>query len=256
MFYEAEATGMPVMRMMWMEYPRTEAMFGLDDQYLVGADLLVKPITTENADETTVIFPSDHLWYDVETLQQIVTPSQVEIAQVVSKVVAANIDTIPVYQRGGSIIPRKLRLRRSSTMMKADPYTLYIALDNANQASGKLHMDDEISFGYKKRWEYADAEFTANLNANGMISNVVVVGSGWTNSSSRMIHLAQERMIERIAVLGLGAAPSKLVVVEDQDKFSRSLDFLYDKSTQILVIRKPELSAMKKWDILYIPSHH
>lgn len=248
-FYEAEVTGMPVMRMMWMEYSRTEAMFGVDDQYLIGSDLLVKPITTENTDETTVIFPSDHLWYDTETLQQIVTSTQVEVNNVVSKVVDADIDTIPVYQRGGSIIPRKLRLRRSSTMMKTDPYTLYIALDDVNRASGKLHMDDEISFGYKKRGEYADAKFSANLNSNGKISNFVVVGSGWTNSSNiSLAKLALDRMIERIVVLGLGAAPSKLVVI-NQDNSSRSLDFSYDGSTKILVIRKPELSALKEWDI-------
>lgn len=31
---------------------------------------------------------------------------------------------IPVYQRAGSIIPKKLRHRRSSTQMQNDPYTL------------------------------------------------------------------------------------------------------------------------------------
>ena len=251
-FYEAEATGMPVMRMMWMEYPRTEELFGLDDQYLIGADLLVKPITTENTDETTIVFPSEHFWYDVETMQKVLTSTKVEVNQVVSKVVSANIDTIPVYQRGGSILPRKLRLRRSSTMMKTDPYTLYIALDNNNQANGTLHMDDEISFGYKKRGEYADASFSANLNSNGAISNVVIVGSGWTNGSQiSMSQLAQERMIERIIVLGLGDAPSKLIV-DDQDKRNRSLDFSYDSSSKVLVIRKPELSAVNAWTISYI----
>lgn len=36
---------------------------------------------------------------------------------------------IPVFQRGGSIIPKKLRVRRSSTCMEHDPYTLYVAVD-------------------------------------------------------------------------------------------------------------------------------
>lgn len=31
---------------------------------------------------------------------------------------------IPVYQRAGTIIPKKLRHRRSSTQMQNDPYTL------------------------------------------------------------------------------------------------------------------------------------
>ena len=250
MFYEAEITGMPVMRMMWMEYPKTEAMFGLDDQYLIGADLLVKPITAENTDEAEVMFPTDHLWYDVETMQQVFSSTRIKVNDVVLEQVSANIDTIPVYQRGGSILPRKLRLRRSSTMMKTDPYTLYIALDNTNQASGKLHMDDEISFGYKKRGEYADANFSAKLSLNGKISNSVVVGPGWTNrSKTSTTQLAQERMIERIIVMGLDSEPSKLVV---DDEENRNLDFSYDKATKLLVIRKPELSAVNEWSISYI----
>eukprot|EP00980_Cylindrotheca_fusiformis_P025970 scaffold15028_cov93-Cylindrotheca_fusiformis.AAC.1 len=42
-FREAGLTGMPVMRTMWMQYPATESLYNVDDQYLIGADLLVKP---------------------------------------------------------------------------------------------------------------------------------------------------------------------------------------------------------------------
>ena len=71
---------------------------------------LVKPITTESINER----PSDYLWYDVETMQRNITSTKVEIKKAVSIVVAANIDTIPVYQRSNSIIARKVRLRRSN----------------------------------------------------------------------------------------------------------------------------------------------
>ena len=36
---------------------------------------------------------------------------------------------IPVFQRGGTIIPKKLRVRRASSLMANDPYTLIVALD-------------------------------------------------------------------------------------------------------------------------------
>ena len=36
---------------------------------------------------------------------------------------------IPVFYRGGSIIPRKDRIRRSSYLSRNDPYTLVVALD-------------------------------------------------------------------------------------------------------------------------------
>ena len=37
--------------------------------------------------------------------------------------------TVPVYQRGGHIVPYKFRLRRSSTQMANDPFTLIVTLD-------------------------------------------------------------------------------------------------------------------------------
>ena len=34
-----------------------------------------------------------------------------------------------MYQKGGSIIPRKMRIRRSSALMVHDPFTLIACLD-------------------------------------------------------------------------------------------------------------------------------
>ena len=36
---------------------------------------------------------------------------------------------IPVFQHGGSIVPRKERIRRCSSLMADDPYTLIVALN-------------------------------------------------------------------------------------------------------------------------------
>lgn len=53
---------------------------------------------------------------------------------------------IPMLLKGGSIIPMKTRYRRSSKLMKSDPYTLVIALDEEGSASGKLYVDDGETF--------------------------------------------------------------------------------------------------------------
>jgi len=238
-FYEAERTGMPVMRMMWMHYPKTAALFATDNQYLLGSDLLVVPVTAQGATEAEVFFPADHLWYDVKTME--LASDKIAPSEVLSRVVPADIDTIPVYQRGGSIIPRKLRLRRSTMMMKTDPYTLYIALDEKRQAIGFLHMDDEASFGYKKRSEFADATFTADFDSGAKIDNTVTRGSGWAGFDG----LADDMMIERIVVMGLTNPPAKMTVVENGE----SLDFSFNPQANVLVVRKPELSAFNDWTI-------
>lgn len=241
-FYEAETTGMPVMRMMWMEYPADEELFDMDHQYLIGSDLLVHPVIEAETEEAEVLFPVRDTWYDVDTLVA-VSEAQIDGRGIASKVVSADLDKIPAYQRGGSIIPRKLRLRRSTMMMRKDPYTLYVALDANSQAAGKLYMDDEESFGYSKRNEYAVAVFSADL-ATGSLRNQVTVGAGWRG------HVASsqsDRMVERVVIMGVKKKPSRVTVVGgDED-----LGFLYDPEKYLVTIRKPNVSALQDWEMKF-----
>lgn len=59
------------------------------------------------------------------------------------------LDRVPVFQREGSIIPRKMRIRRSTVAMKNDPYTLVVIADGEGQATGNLYIDDEATFEYR-----------------------------------------------------------------------------------------------------------
>ena len=237
-FQEAETTGMPVMRMMWMQYPKTEGLFGIDDQYLIGSDLLVKPVVSAGVTETQVLFPTDDIWYDAESLDLV--SSTVKAESIKSIKVSSPIDTIPVFQRGGSIIARKLRLRRSSMLMKKDPYTLYVALDHSKKAAGHLYMDDEETFGYK-RMEFANVTITADFSSKqATLGNAVTVGSGWAKQEHSLM---SQRMIERIIIMGVTTSP-KAIKVEVKD-----LVFRFSSKSRIVVIRKPELSAMSEWTV-------
>lgn len=66
----------------------------------------MKPVTTEGATSVEVYFPGSSkgdgkagLWYDVDTMA-------VEKGVGAYRAVEAPMDKIPVFQRGGSIIPR------------------------------------------------------------------------------------------------------------------------------------------------------
>ena len=45
-------------RTMWMEYPTLEELYRIDDQFLVGSDLLVKPVTHLGVTEIKILFPA------------------------------------------------------------------------------------------------------------------------------------------------------------------------------------------------------
>ena len=60
------------------------------------------------------------------------------------------LDAIPVFYRGGGIIPRRERPRRSTATMARDPFTLVVALDQDGNAHGDLYVDDGRSLAFKK----------------------------------------------------------------------------------------------------------
>lgn len=226
-------------RAMWMEYPNIPDLYSVDDQFLIGSDLLIKPVTSAGATSSEVKFPSSHCWYDVDTMQRIPTSGAVD--SVDAKVLKSDIDKIPVYQRGGSIIPRKLRLRRSSQLMVNDPYTLYIALDDNLKAEGVLYMDDETTFEHEKSGDYAIAKFTSDWgDASIALQSVVQMGG----EDAVIAKNKESRMIERIVVMGLDKEPAGIEV-----STGGVLEFQYDVSSKILVIRKPGISALDDWTL-------
>lgn len=50
------------------------------------------------------------------------------------------IHKIPVLLRGGTILPKRERVRRASTLMLRDPYTLVVAVD------GKVQIRIDVRF--------------------------------------------------------------------------------------------------------------
>lgn len=73
----------------------------------------------QGAKSEMVYFPGNETWYDVKSGATFPGGKEMEIP--------VTLDSgIPVYQRAGSIIPKKLRHRRSSTQMQNDPYTLVL----------------------------------------------------------------------------------------------------------------------------------
>ena len=237
LFHEASVTGMPVMRTMWMNYPHIESLYAIDDQYLIGSDLLVKPVTAPHVTESIIKFPGDDIWYDAESLVMVSKQGMQGAVQEIK--VPSDINTVPVFQRGGSVIPRKLRLRRSTHTMTRDPYTLYVALDKDGRASGSLYMDDENTFNYSTKNEFASANILVEINGSrGRIRNAPTVGDGWKGTSEE-----SNKMIERIVVMGVETHPSSV------DEVGESLGFTHDSNAHVLVIRKPELSALVDWEV-------
>ncbi len=64
---EAVATGLPVARPLLVEHPDDAVAWAIEDQFLLGADLLVAPVLERGARERSVYLPAGRDWIDLWT---------------------------------------------------------------------------------------------------------------------------------------------------------------------------------------------
>lgn len=62
----AKRTGMPITRPLWLAYPDMPGVDRIDQEYLLGPDVLVAPVVTQGANTREVVFPPG-CWRDPET---------------------------------------------------------------------------------------------------------------------------------------------------------------------------------------------
>ena len=169
---------------------------------------------------------------------------------------ATPLDVIPVFQRGGSILPLKFRVRRSSTQMQRDPITLQIAPDRTFKASGDLYLDDGKSFANRKG-DYLHRQFQFDKNVIRSAKAHLEEQTVPSTPSASLLSVTPN--VERIIVFNWQSKPSRIVVtsntvkqnisIDSQVQLQQVLDFDYDAKNKKLVIRKPNLSVAAEWEI-------
>jgi alpha 1,3-glucosidase len=244
LYHTASVIGYPVMRPLWAHYGDEPVTFTMDDQFLVGSDYLVKPVTAAGTTSTSVYFPGKStLWYDVTTAQPVNGGQSITVETPIHK--------IPVYQRGGSIVPKKMRVRRSSATMRNDPYTLIIALDTdaaskGGSAEGDLYLDDEHSFDSTKLGTFSRRRFSWSGNTLSCVEAPAPYGNPNVGGASKPLTLAPSVTIERILVWGWDSSPTK-VLINVNGKEPVELGFAYNGG--VLGIRKPDVHVMSDFTL-------
>jgi alpha-glucosidase (family GH31 glycosyl hydrolase) len=96
---ESASTGVPMMRAMSLAVPGDTAAAGYDQQYMLGSQLLVAPLTTQGQTTKSVYLPAGE-WYDFWNGGRAIGGAV--------KSYSADTSTIPVYAKSGAVIPLNL----------------------------------------------------------------------------------------------------------------------------------------------------
>jgi len=135
---EAHRTGVPMFRPVLLNYPTDPDAVALDDEFMVGDDLLVAPILRPGAESRLVYLP-EGTWIDYWTGTR-------HAGRTTSRV-AAPLETVPLFVRAGAVIPTGPEMNWVGEKA-LDPLTFEIYPDEHGRAQGMLYEDDGASPAY------------------------------------------------------------------------------------------------------------
>lgn len=220
LFYETTQTGMAVMRPLWVEFPMDASVFAEERSYLIGSSILVAPALEAGVTSVDVYFPGSEPWYDVE--------SKFVHQGGERKTVAAPLRKVPMFQRGGTIVPRKMRKRRSSFLMHSDPFTFEVALDSKLSAEGTLFIDDYESFAYERESKFIYGSISFEPTSADNKSFELKYGIGKTGAN-----FETKEWVERIIVSGFPSEPASITIGDTP------VAFTYNMPKGVLTLKKP-----------------
>jgi alpha-glucosidase len=156
---ESARTGLPMMRPVFLEFPEVIATGGehYDTEFLLGPSLLIAPPPFgEMQDGYAVGLPQATPWFDFWTGQKM---PPVPIAPPIAEVITAThplkfpeqihpaLDTLPVYVRGGSIIPLQPLIQNTDEIPTGP---LELDVYPGPNCAGSLYLDDGHTFAYQQ----------------------------------------------------------------------------------------------------------
>ena len=136
---QAHRTGIPLFRPLLLNYQNDPNTYNIDDQFMVGEDLLVAPILKPDVTRRLVYLPPG-AWYDYWTNRKYAGGTMIYVD--------APLDTVPLFVRAGAMIPT-VPPRNFVGERPDDTITFNIYPDDKGWAEGTLYEDDGVSPAYK-----------------------------------------------------------------------------------------------------------
>jgi alpha-glucosidase len=148
-------TGVPIMRALVLENQDDENVYEIADQYMFGDNMLIAPVTTKGAITRSIYLPKG-TWFNYWTNQKYEGKAYHHVV--------APLDTLPIFVKGGSIIPMQPEMRYTGEK-PVDVITLDIFPDG--DSSYDLYEDDNLSLNYKNG-DFAITKISSSLKADGL----------------------------------------------------------------------------------------
>jgi len=159
-------TGIPLMRPLYLEYPKADGIAGNDHDFLFGRDLLVVPVTTEKVDPLSLQLPPGD-WYDYWTGEKRSSKEPL--------ILRPELQQMPVYVRAGAILPMQALVQYTGEVPAGG---LKLRVYPGADCNGSLYEDDGHTFAYQKG-DVLRMKYSCDAGAASVTISAKVEASGY-----------------------------------------------------------------------------
>lgn len=214
-FHKAYKEGTPIIRPIFFDYPEDKQTYWSEREFLFGDAFLIAPVLWDGARKREIRLP-EGIWYDYWTDEKISGPKYVTVE--------APVDKIPVYVKGGSVIPSQ-QLVQYTDQRPIDTLTL-----DAYPGSDKitsLYEDDGRTQIYKEG-EYSLREISLS-SSDGRYQVGINKPEGRFRPSGRLIVLRMHDVAK---------SPRQIMLNGEEIPGS---SWRFQKDEKLLTIETPDL---------------
>jgi len=172
---EAHRTGVPMFRPLVLNYPDDPETVALEDEFMIGDDLLVAPVLAAGAEGRLVYLP-EGTWIDYWTAARHTGRATVRVQ--------APLDTVPMFVRAGAVLPMGPEMSFVGEK-PSDPLTFEIYPDAGGEARGQLYEDDGGSPAYLKG-AFRRTEIRVKPGRGALEATVTVTANGFDPGGRRI----------------------------------------------------------------------
>jgi len=242
------AHGTPILRpTWWSDIDDPKAFEHVNEQFFVGDALLVRAITNDAGGPFRTYLPKGE-WFDFYDLHA--APRQG--GDVVE--VEPPDRHVPVFVRKGHMLFKKMRRRRSTGAMAADPYTVEVYGDTV--ATGRLYVDDGSSHAYESG-KFLVQEF--RFDGTSLSSNLAGAFGGFGSSRGLPDRQLKHLQVERLVFVGLSRRPSGARVLDERNQTSKVGQFAngtlpvsvepIEGGGFLAYVKRPSVSLGQAWSV-------
>jgi alpha-glucosidase len=133
-FLRASETGAPVQRPLVFDHQEDLVARDVDDEYLLGPDLLVAPVLQAGVTARQVYLPAG-TWYDWQTGERVRGRRYVQVA--------TPMERIPLYARGGAVVPMWPQAPASTAGHHPEAVELHLFVPGEDGSHESLMQEDD-----------------------------------------------------------------------------------------------------------------